>query len=171
MLNIDPLYGDDAMEQNEREKKEKKKKENGRVNEFEADLMTKIMSKMMALGVTADDIGIMAPYRSQLKLIRTKLESANVPTQSLLIDTIDRFQGSDRELVIFGLTHCPRDTKLGQIVRDWRRINVALTRSKRKLILISSVSALKASKTPVLEKLITLLAEKKWIVDVEEMDK
>jgi len=152
-------------------KKRKKKKENGRVNEFEADLMTKIMSKMMALGVTADDIGIMAPYRSQLKLIRTKLESANVPTQSLLIDTIDRFQGSDRELVIFGLTHCPRDTKLGQIVRDWRRINVALTRSKRKLILISSVSALKASKTPVLEKLITLLAEKKWIVDVEEMDK
>merc|ERR1719300_1362403 len=83
----------------------------------------------------------------------------------------ERFQGSDRDLVIFGLTHCPRDTKLGQIVRDWRRINVALTRSKRKLILISSVSALKASKTPVLEKLITLLAEKKWIVDVEEMDK
>ena len=83
----------------------------------------------------------------------------------------DRFQGSDRELVMFGLTHSPRSPKLGQIVRDWRRINVALTRSKRKLILISSVTALKASKTPVLEKLITLLAEKKWIVDVEEMDK
>lgn len=68
-----------------------------------------------------------------------------------------------------GFTHSPFDDKLGRIVRDWRRINVALTRSKCKLILIASVEALRSSKTAVLEKLVNLLAEKKWIVDVENV--
>ena len=56
---------------------------------------------------------------------------------------------------------------MGEIVRDRRRINVALTRSKCKLILIASATALRSSKTPILEKLIAFLAEKDWIVDAE----
>ncbi len=139
------------------------------MNEHEATLTALITSKMMALGVAAADIGVMAPYRSQLKLIRSKLESLRHSTTSILLDTIDRFQGSDRQLVVMGFTHSPSDRKLGRIVRDWRRINVALTRSKSKLILMASVRALRSSKTPVLEELVSLLEGNDWIVDVERL--
>ena len=90
----------------------------------------------------------------------------NTMTQSA-VALNGRFQGTDRDLVVLSFCHCPSDSKMGEIVRDRRRINVALTRSKCKLILIASATALRSSKTPILEKLIAFLAEKDWIVDAE----
>ena len=173
MLNTDRLFvdcktnGDGDVAKSE--SIESTKSNGGTVNEYEATLTASITSKMMALGIAAADIGVMAPYRSQLKLIRSKFEALQQSTTSILLDTIDRFQGSDRKLVMMGFTHSPSDRRLGRIVRDWRRINVALTRSKCKLILIASVKALRSSKTPVLEKLIALLEGNEWIVDVENI--
>ncbi len=174
MLNTDPLIldgdGDDDVKDGEPQKAQSTESQSGgTVNEYEATLTAQITDKMMALGVAAEDIGIMAPYRAQLKLIRTKLELLRHSTTSILLDTIDRFQGSDRQLVIMGFTHSPSDRKLGKIVRDRRRINVAMTRSKSKLILTASVRALRSSKTPVLEELVSLLQDKQWIVDVDRL--
>ena len=176
MLNTDRLFvdcksngdGDVAESENAKSQSiESTKSNGGTVNEYEATLTASITSKMMALGIAAADIGVMAPYRSQLKLIRSKFEALQQSTSAILLDTIDRFQGSDRKLVMMGFTHSPSDRRLGRIVRDWRRINVAMTRSKCKLILIASATALRSSKTPILEKLIAFLAEKDWIVDAE----
>ena len=177
MLNTDRLFVDCDVTKSESMDSENAKSQSiestksngGTVNEYEATLTASITSKMMALGIAAADIGVMAPYRSQLKLIRSKFEALQQSTTSILLDTIDRFQGSDRKLVMMGFTHSPSDRRLGRIVRDWRRINVALTRSKCKLILIASVKALRSSKTPVLEKLIALLEGNEWIVDVENI--
>ena len=89
MVNTDRLY-DDETDDGDRADVDDDKTSNGTVNEVEADLTAKIMDKMLALGVAADDIGIMAPYRAQLRLIRSKLLDIDKPTNSILVDTIDR---------------------------------------------------------------------------------
>jgi len=138
-------------------------------------LTVAVTAKMVALGVAPSDIGLMAPYRSQLKLLRSKLDAMGIEHSigsggPIQIDTIDRFQGSDRQLILMGFVHSPSDSKLGAIVRDWRRINVALTRSKSKLILIASARALRCSKSQILEDLLALLQRKGWVVDVQNED-
>ena len=163
------------------EKDENRKKN---INEHEANMIERIVDALFKFGLYSSQIGVMAPYRSQLKLIKTKLDGLNVPLSpsqivreeddekneresSLLLDTIDRFQGSDRDVIIISFTHSPFDKKLGSILNDWRRINVALTRAKCKLILIASQTALKNSNSAVLKKLIDIASKEKWIFDID----
>eukprot|EP00483_Globobulimina_turgida_P008785 UN08803 len=132
-----------------------------------------IVNNLFKYGIYSSQVGVMAPYRSQLKLIKSKLDRLNVPLSpsrslsqtdrneekmesSLLLDTIDRFQGSDRDIIIISFTHNRFDKKVGAILNDWRRINVALTRAKCKLILIASITAFKKSKSNVLQKIVDI---------------
>ena len=86
---------------------------------------------------------------------------------SLLLDTIDRFQGSDRDIIIFGLTHTKfGNKKMDGILSDWRRINVALTRAKCKLILIASISSLKKSSSNTLKNIVDITNKQNWIYQI-----
>lgn len=82
-------------------------------------------------------IGIIAPFRAQVAEIRRQAEERLVPQLSLyeikqIVDTVDRFQGSEREVVIFSLTIL--DMHVPEILKDRRRVNVALSRAQKKLI-------------------------------------
>ena len=155
---------------------------------------------MRSYGIESHDIGVIAPYRAQLKLIRTKLakmSNVNVSPSSqqsqmsqqqekqekqdkqkkqereggnsIILDTIDRFQGSDCDIIIISFVHRASDDHLGSILYDWKRINVALTRAKCKLILIGSKTALYRSNLNIHKKLIDIVTNKKWIVNVENL--
>ena len=89
-------------------------------------------------------------------------------SEAILLDTIDRFQGSDCDIIIISFVHKPSDNDLGLILYDWKRINVALTRAKCKLILIGSKTALSKSNMNIYSKLIDIVCEKQWIVDVTD---
>ena len=56
----------------------------------------------------------------------------------LEVSTVDRFQGRDKECIIVSLVRSNEEGKVGGLLKDWRRINVAFTRAKKKLILVGS---------------------------------
>ena len=59
------------------------------------------------------------------------------------MSTVDRFQGRDKECIIVSLVRSNEEGKVGGLLRDWRRINVAFTRAKKKLVLVGSASTLR----------------------------
>jgi superfamily I DNA and/or RNA helicase len=79
---------------------------------------------------------VITPYAAQARLLRERIEVAN-----LEIDTVDGFQGREKEAVIVSLVRSNDRGEIG-FLSDIRRINVALTRARRKLIVISDTSTI-----------------------------
>ncbi|RHY00704.1 hypothetical protein DYB25_010249 [Aphanomyces astaci] len=82
----------------------------------------------------------------------------------LPISTIDTYQGKDKRVVFVSFVRSNRDGHVGDLLLDWRRINVALTRAKDKLVLVGSKATLRQS--PVLHALLTLVDQQHWGIDV-----
>ncbi len=101
-----------------------------RLNTLEADLVVKKAHELLNSGVTPAQIAVISPYSAQVKLLREKLKSLD-----LEIDSVDGFQGREKEAVIVSLVRSNREGEVG-FLADTRRMNVALTRARRKLIVI-----------------------------------
>ncbi len=88
------------------------------------------------------DIGIISPYVSQVKLIREKLESEDLFRGiDVTANSIDGFQGQERDVIYLSLVRSNDKGEIG-FLSDARRINVALTRAKKKLVVIGDFSTL-----------------------------
>jgi superfamily I DNA and/or RNA helicase len=101
-----------------------------KLNPLEAELVIKKVQELLACGVTSDQIAIISPYSAQVKLLREKLKHLDIE-----IDSVDGFQGREKEAVIVSLVRSNREGEVG-FLADTRRMNVALTRARRKLIVI-----------------------------------
>jgi ATP-dependent RNA/DNA helicase IGHMBP2 len=99
-------------------------------NPEEATLAIKKALDLIALGVLAEDIAIITPYTAQVRALRERIDNDAVE-----IGSIDGFQGREKEAVILSLVRSNQDHEIG-FLRDTRRMNVALTRARRKLIVI-----------------------------------
>ncbi len=89
-------------------------------------------------------VGIISPYRRQVDLLREGVSC----TQALLtygdkiaVNTIDSFQGQERDIIYIGLTRSNADNKIG-FLSDIRRMNVAMTRARKKLVVIGDSATL-----------------------------
>ena len=90
------------------------------------------------------DFGIITPYRGQARLIRRLLKMQHYfkrLRRQISVGTVDGFQGQERDVIVISLV---RDNDSGQIgfLRDLRRMNVAITRARMKLIIIGNVQTL-----------------------------
>ena len=109
--------------------------------EEDAEIILDIIEFLTKKGVNPKDIGVIAPYRAQVALIRRKVENfissneLNFSTKNM-IDTIDRFQGDEREVIIFSM--CISKEITSDLLKDKRKINVALSRAKKKLIVVGN---------------------------------
>jgi DNA replication ATP-dependent helicase Dna2 len=105
----------------------------GNTNPTEADAVAEVVAAYREAGVPADDIGVIAPFRAQVAELNRRLADVTV-------DTVDRFQGSSKEVIVvsFVATGCLD----GPLFEDYRRINVALTRAKKALVLVGDGDAL-----------------------------
>ena len=101
-----------------------------RRNPAEADVVRKQVEALLAAGLPAADIAVIAPYSAQVRLLREQLGSLG-----LEIDTVDGFQGREKEAVVISLVRSNAKGEIG-FLGDTRRMNVALTRARRKLIVI-----------------------------------
>lgn len=99
-----------------------------RINRREVDVINTLVQYYLQMGIQEDHIGVIAPFRGQVAEI---LRNIGIET-GITVDTIDRFQGSDRELIFLSLCTLSPPHILG----DKRRLNVALTRAKKKLIIV-----------------------------------
>uniref|UniRef100_A0A8C9QEN2 DNA replication ATP-dependent helicase/nuclease n=1 Tax=Spermophilus dauricus TaxID=99837 RepID=A0A8C9QEN2_SPEDA len=131
-------------------------------NVTEAKLIVFLTSMFIKAGCNPSDIGIIAPYRQQLKIINDLLEHSSV--KMVEVNTVDKYQGRDKRIILVSFVRSNKDGTLGELLKDWRRLNVAITRAKHKLILLGCVSSLK--RYPPLEKLFCYLNAEKLIIDL-----
>ena len=109
--------------------------------EEDAEIILDLVEFLISKGVNPKDIGVIAPYRAQVALIRRKIESfiskmnMKISTKEM-VDTIDRFQGDERDVIIFSM--CLSEYIKSDLVKDKRKINVALSRAKKKLIVVGN---------------------------------
>ncbi|KAN0069760.1 DNA replication factor Dna2 domain containing protein [Elaphomyces granulatus] len=132
------------------------------VNTTEVTLCTQLIQAFVSSGISARDIGVITFYRSQLSLLKQNLRRYS---PELEMHTTDRFQGRDKEIVILSCVRSNSDNNVGDLLRDWRRLNVALTRARTKLLVIGSKSTLRGG-TELLDKYVNLMEEQGWIYDL-----
>ncbi len=107
-----------------------------RLNPSEADLVTRKVQAILELGVRPEDVAVIAPYAAQVRRLRQLLA---VP--GLEIDSVDGFQGREKEVVVLSLVRSNQEGEIG-FLADVRRMNVALTRARRKLLVIGDSATL-----------------------------
>jgi superfamily I DNA and/or RNA helicase len=107
-----------------------------KLNPQEADLVARKVRALLEAGVPAPTIAVIAPYAAQVRLLREKL---GVP--GLEIDSVDGFQGREKEAVVLSLVRSNVERDVG-FLADERRMNVALTRARRHLLVIGDSATL-----------------------------
>ena len=100
----------------------------------EAAAVARLVEGLVDAGVDPEDVGVIAPFRAQVATIAPRVPEA------VAVDTVDRFQGSAKEVVV--VSFVATGELEGPIFEDERRINVALTRAKRLLVLVGDPAAL-----------------------------
>jgi ATP-dependent RNA/DNA helicase IGHMBP2 len=93
-------------------------------------------------------IAIVSPYRLQVQALQELLQHSSVlqrHSHSISVNTIDSFQGQERDIVYISMTRSNSDSRIG-FLADIRRMNVAMTRARRKLVVIGDSGTLSQSK-------------------------
>jgi DNA replication ATP-dependent helicase Dna2 len=132
---------------------------------------------LLAWSIREQDIGIIAPYRAQVANIRRHLfsdDSASnwsaLPSNTpLSVDTVDRFQGGERMVIImsFATTQTPQPESLQrEFLTNPHRLNVALTRAQRKLIVVGCAPALEG--LPYFSRLLTYCRSMGTVINYHE---
>ena len=90
------------------------------------------------------DVGIISPYRAQVQLLRRllmKREFFKPFRRYISVNTVDGFQGQERDIIVISMVRANDDGQIG-FLRDLRRMNVAITRARMKLIILGDVPTL-----------------------------
>ena len=125
------------------------------VNEIEAEIAIRIADDYLSDGVNESDIGIISPYADQVKIIQENTE--------IEVKTVDGFQGREKEIIIISTVRSNDNGNIG-FLSDLRRLNVAITRAKRKLIIIGNKDTLITN--PTYERLINFCEDENLLVKV-----
>lgn len=112
-------------------------------NRQEAHLVVAKVRQLVEAGVEAQGIAVIAPYAAQVRYLRDQL-AQTAGAMTVEVDTVDGFQGREKEAVIISTVRSNGKGEIG-FLGDERRMNVALTRAKRKLIVIGDSATLGSS--------------------------
>lgn len=131
------------------------------VNACEATICTNLVDSLITTGVPASEIGVITLYRSQLALLKQNLRH-HYPAVEM--HTADKFQGRDKEVVVLSLVRSNEKQNIGDLLKDWRRVNVAFTRARTKLLVVGSAQTIRGNE--LLEKFVALMKGKGWMYDL-----
>ncbi|MBR4381704.1 MAG: AAA family ATPase [Bacteroidaceae bacterium] len=132
----------------------------GRINKNEANLLLQqleaYINKIGGERILDEriDFGIISPYKAQVQYLRGKIkgsESLRPYRQLFTVNTVDGFQGQERDVIFISLVRANDDGQIG-FLRDLRRMNVAITRARMKLVILGDATTL--GKHPFYRKLI-----------------
>ena len=122
----------------------------GRVNKAEArltlDTLRDYLTKIGRQRVLDEriDVGVISPYRAQVQYLRGLIRGEEFfkPYRRLIsVNTVDGFQGQERDIILVSLVRSNDEGQIG-FLRDLRRMNVAITRARMKLIILGDVRTL-----------------------------
>lgn len=151
-------------------------------NLFEAKMVWQLCFALLCGGIDAKEIAVLTPYRQQIRRISALLQqTTNVPEiqamKGVEIWTADKAQGRDKDIVIVSLVRSQateddgnsvdsinKTSSIGQLLYDVRRINVSLTRARKKLIILGNQNTL--SNVPMLSRLWSTMYAKNWTVNL-----
>lgn len=133
-------------------------------NEKEAAIVSSVVDGLVdGLGIAPIEIGVVTPYRRQIKAIESLLHKKS--KHGIDVNTVDRFQGKEKACLIISFVRSNTSCLVGDLLKDWRRINVAITRARCKLIIIGSESTLSQDK--FISKFVTICHENGWVIPLE----
>lgn len=122
----------------------------GRINKVEAELtldaLKNYFTKIGRQRIADEhiDVGVISPYRAQVQLLRRmvrKDEFFKPYRKCVTVNTVDGFQGQERDIIVISLVRSNDDGQIG-FLSDLRRMNVAITRARMKLIIVGSVQTM-----------------------------
>ncbi|KIX04982.1 uncharacterized protein Z518_05854 [Rhinocladiella mackenziei CBS 650.93] len=137
-------------------------------NAIESNLTAQLVTTLIHSGVPTRSIGVITFYRSQLALLKSDVKgtAGSVAASDVEMHTADKYQGRDKEVVILSCVRSNENNHVGDLLKDWRRVNVALTRARSKLLILGSKSTLKGSGVPILQGLVRIMDQKGWVLDL-----
>lgn len=137
----------------------------GRINRAEAqltlDTLQEYFTKIGKQRILDEriDVGVISPYRAQVQLLRRLIKKKEFfkPYRGLIsVNTVDGFQGQERDIIVISLVRANADGQIG-FLSDLRRMNVAITRARMKLIILGDVQTM--TRHPFYKKLYEYLME------------
>ena len=115
-----------------------------RSNIDEAAIVVKVVNDLLAPGdLTPEDIGVISPYAGQVRLIRSMVDDL---IEGLEVKSVDGYQGREKEIIVLSTVRSNDSGKVG-FLSNYRRLNVALTRAKRGMIVIGDDRTLRNDPT------------------------
>jgi DNA replication ATP-dependent helicase Dna2 len=161
------------------------KRLSGFCNHTEVALCKAVVDMMLRLGVPSSDMGVTSPYVQQVASLQRSLfqsgrdEMARMPTETAgavgegagcaAVMTIDRCQGQDKAAMLVSLVRSNAEKHTGDLLQDNRRMNVALTRAKHKVVIVGDASTV--SQVPFLKKVLDVVGRlgKVFQLDAEDL--
>ena len=122
----------------------------GRINKAEAELtllaLEQYFKKIGKERILEErlDVGVISPYRAQVQYLRRLFKKREFfkPYRHLIsVNTVDGFQGQERDIILISLVRANDEGQIG-FLRDLRRMNVAITRARMKLIILGDASTM-----------------------------
>ena len=122
----------------------------GRINRAEAELTLQTLQEYFEkIGKTRVlnerlDVGVISPYRAQVQYLRSQFKKKEYfkPFRHLItVNTVDGFQGQERDIIVISLVRSNDEGQIG-FLRDLRRMNVAITRARMKLIILGDATTM-----------------------------
>ena len=135
----------------------------GRINKQEANLLLQELETYIErIGKERIlderiDFGLISPYKAQVQYLRGKIKGSSFlrPFRSLItVNTVDGFQGQERDVIFISLVRANEDGQIG-FLNDLRRMNVAITRARMKLVILGDASTL--AKHPFYKRLMLFI--------------
>ena len=110
-------------------------------NEKEAEKVKKVVANLLEKGIDYKNIGVISPYDDQIDIL-DKMVSA----ENLEIKTVDGFQGREKDVIILSFVRANEKGEIG-FLSDLRRLNVSITRARKKLIMVGNSNTLSHNQT------------------------
>ena len=147
-----------------------------KTNQYEAELVSKLVGLLRDVFVQKgkaldrDRIGVITPYRAQIAQIRYALEASGFDPDQITIDTVERYQGGARDIILLSLcTNSSRQLELLSTLSDEgvdRKLNVALTRAREQIVVLGNRDLL--SRHEVYRKLLDYCEEEVFSAGTKE---
>ncbi|SMN20754.1 similar to Saccharomyces cerevisiae YHR164C DNA2 Tripartite DNA replication factor with single-stranded DNA-dependent ATPase, ATP-dependent nuclease, and helicase activities [Maudiozyma saulgeensis] len=129
------------------------------INEGECKLICQMVDGLILSGVPCNRIGVMTLYRAQLRLLQNSFKDEKYDGLEVL--TADQFQGRDKDCILISMVRSNDDLNGGSLLKEVRRVNVAMTRAKSKLIILGSKDTI--SSISGIKEFISMLHRNGWI--------